>query len=104
MGEVISKQKVSVAVSGSIMNCLRKVSYMILPQAADDRTLVLSNPASLVSGYMAVNCSRDCVFSTDRERVLSGRFDSCVSPASDPAAACICGIDDDEWSAEFYLS
>lgn len=82
----------------------RNRAYMILPQTADDRTLVLSNPASLVSGYMAVNCSRDCVFSTDRERVLSGRFDSCVSPASDPAAACICGIDDDEWSAEFYLS
>lgn len=82
----------------------RRLSDMLVPEIYNG-SLVVSSCACEIPGWMALSCAQECKFSTLREQILSGNWDSSCEVSGGPAAACAVSLDQSaESEVCFYLA
>ncbi|MCD7822815.1 MAG: hypothetical protein LUG86_02160 [Oscillospiraceae bacterium] len=80
----------------------RSKSYLLKPEKKGN-TLLISNCASPVSGFMAITSSLDCRFQTSREAFLNGDWAESVVVGEDTIAAATVDIQG-KTVVDFYMS
>ncbi len=80
----------------------RSGSHLLKPEKKAN-TLLISNCASPVTGFMAITSSFECRFQTDREAFMSGNWEENIAVGSDTIAAATVDIDG-KCIVDFYMS
>ncbi|MCD7785101.1 MAG: hypothetical protein LUH18_05925 [Oscillospiraceae bacterium] len=80
----------------------RKNSHLLKSEKKGN-TLIISNSASPITGFMAITSSLDCSFQTDREAFLSGNWDENIAVSEDAIAAATVNLQG-KTVVDFYMS
>ncbi len=80
----------------------RSSSHLMKPEKREN-TLLISNCASPVTGFMAITSSLDCRFQTDREAYLSGNWDEKIAVGENTIAVATVSIHG-KTVVDFYMS
>lgn len=80
----------------------RSKSHLLKPKKSDN-TLLISNCASPVAGFMAITSSLDCRFQTDRRAFLDGEWEDNILVCEDTIAAATVDLQG-KTVVDFYMS